>query len=364
MDALTVLALLAGLVLLVTGAELLVRGASQIAASFGISPLVIGLTVVAFGTSAPELAISVRGALTGSGDIAVGNVVGSNICNVLLILGLAAVIAPIAVQKKLVRLDVPLVIGASVVMLLLGLDGEISRLEGLLMFGSLVVYIVFALRSGRAKKGDAAADAPPESSAIVADATPNTVLSAVIALVGLGMLVGGAELMVEAAVTIARAFGVSDLVIGLTVIAVGTSLPEIAATVVATIKGERDMAVGNVIGSNLFNILGVLGLTAAVAPDGVAVSEGARNFDIPVMIAVAVASLPVFFSGFRIARWEGALFIAFYVAYIAYVVLAATEHDALPMFSDVMLTFVLPLTGLTITALAVNAYRQGRRAAS
>jgi cation:H+ antiporter len=171
------------------------------------------------------------------------------------------------------------------------------------------------------------------------------------------MLVSGAQWLVEGAVAIARLLGVSELIIGLTIVAVGTSLPELATSVVAAIRRERDIAVGNAIGSNIFNILSVLGLTALVAPNGVAVSPAALNFDLPVMIAVAVACLPVFFNSYRIERWEGVMFLGYYVAYTAYLALAATEHEALPLFSSVMLWFVIPLTAVTLLVVTVRTLR-------
>ena len=182
------------------------------------------------------------------------------------------------------------------------------------------------------------------------------------AVVGLGILVLGSRLLVESSVTLARAFGVSELIIGLTIVAAGTSLPEVATSLVAAFKKEQDIAVGNAVGSNLFNILGVLGLAAALAPGGVTVSVPALTFDIPVMVGVAVACLPVFFTGHRISRWEGAMFLLFYGAYLAYLVLGALHHDALQPFSETMLYFVLPLTAITLLVLGVRAIRDGHGA--
>jgi cation:H+ antiporter len=358
MDALTVTLFIIGLVLLIGGAEALIRGASRLAAAVGISPLVIGLTVVAFGTSAPELAVSVQSSYRGQADLAVGNVVGSNICNVILILGLSAAIAPLVVAARLVWLDVPLMIGVSVLFLVLGLDGTISRPEGLLLFLGAVAYTVWAIRQSRAESPDVHEEYARKYGAGVRGGGTLAQLGLIAA--GLGMLVLGSNWLVAGAVAFARALGVSELIIGLTVIALGTSLPEVAASVIATIRGERDIAVGNVVGSNLFNILVVLGLTGVVAPEGVRVSPGALTFDIPVMIAVAVACLPVFFTGHQIARWEGFLFLGYYAAYMAYLVLDAAEHDAARPFGTVMLAFVVPITVLTLAVLAA-AYARSRR---
>jgi cation:H+ antiporter len=340
-----------GLILLIAGAEALVRGASRLAATVGLSPLVIGLTVVAFGTSAPELAVSVGASLAGRTDIAVGNVVGSNIFNVLFILGLSALIAPLTVARQLVRLDVPLVIVISGLVLLLGLDGRIGRLEGALLFAGLLGYLAFLLRAGQG-------DAPAGDRAAARRAWP---LDALLVVAGLAMLILGSRWLVAGATQLAAQFGVSELVIGLTVVAAGTSLPEVVTSVVASLRGERDIAVGNVVGSNLFNLLGVLGLSAVAAPDGLLVSPAARHFDLPIMLVAAFACLPIFFTGYRIARWEGALFLGYYAAYTVYLLLAATQHDALGPFSQAMLFFALPLTAITLALLAGRALRRHRQ---
>jgi len=288
-----VVAFAAGLALLGFGAELLVRGASRLAAAFGISPIVIGLTVVAFGTSAPELAVSLKAAFAGQADLAMGNVIGSNILNVLLILGASAVIVPLVVHAQLIRLDVPLLIGVSVLVLLMGLDGRIGRLDGLLLFAGALAYTGFLVRQSRRENAAVQAEYAAE---YAAKRVASPLVNGLLVLAGLVLLVGGSRLLVTAALAFARAMGVSELIVGLTIVAAGTSLPEIATSILAAARGERDIAVGNVVGSNLFNILIVLGLTALVSPDGVAVAPGALDFDLPVMVAVAVACLPIFFT--------------------------------------------------------------------
>jgi cation:H+ antiporter len=344
-----------GLATLVAGAQLLVRGASTLAFSFGISPLVVGLTIVAFGTSAPEMAVSVRSSWGGQVDIALGNVVGSNIFNVLFILGLSALIAPLVVAPQLIRQEVPIMIGASVLLLLLTLDGGIGRLEGALLFGLVLAYTVFLIRqSRRAQQADRGAHAPERGASAWGR---HWSVQLLLIAIGLGLLVQGAHWLVDAAVGFARLLGMSEMVIGLTIVAAGTSLPEVATSIVATLRGERDMAVGNVVGSNTFNILAVLGLSSLVAPQALPVAPAMLSFDLPVMIAVAFACLPIFFSGHVIARWEGALFLFYYIAYTAWLLLAAQHHDALAAYGAVMLTAVLPLTAITLLVIGFREWR-------
>lgn len=342
----------AGLALLIVGAWSVVRGASGLAAAIGVSPLVAGLTVVAYGTSAPELAVSVGAAATGRGDIALGNVIGSNIVNILLILGISAAILPLAVSRHLVRVQVPLMIAVSLLLYGVAFDGVVARSEGIFFVVALVLYTLWSYRIGRRNEDGAAAPAG-------AAERPRGRWPAQVGLVavGLALLVLGARWLVDAAVDFARLLGVSELVIGLTIVAAGTSLPEAATSVVAVLRGERDIAVGNVVGSNVFNILAVLGLSALVAPGGINVAPAALHFDIPVMFATAVACLPIFFTAHRIERWEGFLFLGYYLAYIAYVILDATDHDAQGPFSAIMLWFVIPLTAITLSVLALQAFR-------
>lgn len=347
----TLLIFIAGLLLLIGGAEVLVRGASRLAAAFGISPLVVGLTVVAFGTSSPELAVSIKAVVSDQGGVSIGNVVGSNIFNVLFILGLSALVTPLVVAQQLVKLDVPLMILLSVLVLVLGLDGVYSRVEGLILFGGLIIYIAFLLVQSR-KESPAVLEEYDREFGEQKLSSPW--LNLVMVVVGLGLLMLGSNWFVDSAIIIARYFGVSDAIIGLTIVAVGTSLPEVVTSVIASLRGERDIAVGNIVGSNLFNIMGVLGLASLVAPAGLNVPDAVLHFDIPVMIVVAFACLPVFFTGSEISRWEGAVLLAYYVGYTLYLVLASSHHDALPAFSVIMLYFAIPLTIVTLITIAVR----------
>jgi cation:H+ antiporter len=352
----TILSFIAGLVALVAGAELLVRGASKLALSFGISPLVVGLTIVAFGTSAPEVAVSVGAVLGGTTDIAVGNVVGSNIFNVLFILGLSALIVPLVVNVQLIRQEVPIMIGASVLLVALTLDGRLVALEAGFLLALLVAYTVFLVLQSRAETQAARDEYAGEFKPAAAGGWDARLpVQLLLIAVGLALLVLGADWLVSAAVVFAKALGVSDLVIGLTIVAAGTSMPEVATSVMAAVKGERDIAVGNVVGSSTFNILGCLGVAGLVAGSGgLLIAPSVLNFDLWVMVAVSLACLPVFLTGREIARWEGGVFLLYYVAYVAYLILAAQAHDALGVFSTAMLSFVVPITVVTLVVMTLR----------
>jgi cation:H+ antiporter len=355
------LKLIAGLVLLVVGAEALVRGASKIAAVIGISPLVIGLTIVSFGTSSPELAVSLGSAFNGKADLALGNVVGSNIFNVLFILGVSALIVPLIVHQQLVRLDVPIMIGASLLVMLFGWDGAVVWWEGAVLLAIGIWYTVFLIRqSKKEKRKDVLEDYQEEYADDGNPKNDRIWLQIIFVVVGLALLVLGSRFLVDSAVAIAQSLGVSELVIGLTIIAAGTSLPEVATSVLASIRKQEDIAVGNVVGSNIFNILIILGLTAIIAPGGVPVNPAAMSLDVPFMIAVAVACLPLFFTGYRIDRWEGFVFLGYYVAYTAYLIMKSQQHASLEVFRNAMIWFVVPLTVLTLVVVTLRELRKKR----
>ncbi|MEM9212847.1 MAG: calcium/sodium antiporter [Cyanobacteria bacterium P01_F01_bin.150] len=356
MDMAALGTLVFGLVLLVAGAEVFVRGASQLAVLLGVAPLIIGLTIVAYGTSAPEMAVSLQSGFNPNAvGISIGNVVGSNICNVLFILGTSAMIAPLIVAQQLVKLDVPIMIGVSLLLVLLAQDGNLGRLDGMLLLIGAVIYTVFLFSQGRE---DDAEDYDPEEARKQRSSMGIWGLNIALIALGGAMLTFGSSFFVNGAVKIAQYLGLSNLIIGLTIVALGTSLPEAATSVVASMKGERDIAVGNVVGSNIFNILAVLGVAGIFSPTGIEVSAAALNFDIPVMVAVAIACLPIFFSGNVISRWEGIVFLAYYIAYVGYVILDATEHDSLPIYSGVLATFVIPLTVITLFIIVARELRK------
>lgn len=307
--ALTLFGGVAGIALLYYGAEYLIKGGVSIAMKLKVPALVIGLTLVAFGTSAPELVVSIDAALKGSGDISIGNVVGSNICNIALILGLSALIAPLAVQKKLLRFDLPLLVLTSILMAFFCFVSQgITRWQGAIFFAGIVIYTLYNIYSG--KKEGADADDEVSNSKIY----PYW-LSAVFVIAGLAGLVFGAKLFVNAAIFIAKAANISDAVIGLTVVALGTSLPELATSIVAAIKGEQDIAIGNVIGSNIFNILCILGIAPLISPIH---APQIVWIDLGVMLFVTLALFPVMRSGWKISRSEGAFFLLIYIAYTAH----------------------------------------------
>jgi cation:H+ antiporter len=287
--------------------------------------------------------------LNGKSEMALGNIVGSNIFNVLFILGLSALITPLIVNKQLIRLDVPVMIGASVVLMVLCLDGSISRLDGVLLFAGAVFYTWWLIRMSRRESREN----PQENSEPAGKLWQNILWI----FLGLGLLVLGSRFLVDSAIEIAKALQMSEAIIGLTIIAAGTSLPEVATSIMASIRGQRDIAVGNVVGSNVFNILAVGGLSGIASPNGIDVYPAVMSFDLPFMLAVAIACFPVFFSGFVITRWNGFFFLGYYVAYTCYLILGATNHDALPMFSNIMCNFIAPLTTVMLVWLLVFEWR-------
>lgn len=356
MDAVTVIMLIAGLIFLVAGAEGLVRGASRIALSVGISPLVVGLTVVAFGTSSPEMAVSVSAVRGGASDIAIGNVVGRNILNILLIVGVCALVTPLVISWRLVRLEVPLMIVVSVLLWLFVLDGEIVRWEAAILISAVIAYTVWAIRGSR--KEGAAAQEMSAPGAEPPEVPSPWYINVGYVVGGFALLVVGSNWMVDGAVEIAEGFGLSELVIGLTIVAAGTSLPELATSVLATIKGERDIAVGNLVGSNIFNILAVLGLSGLVATDGLQASTFVQDVDIPVMILVAALCLPVFFSGRNLMhRYEGFGFVIAYILYVTYLVWNSSDGGAPGWYADVVWFAVVPFA---VVVVLVTAWRDRR----
>lgn len=342
--------LFAGLCLLIFGAELMVRAAVRLAARLHVRPLIIGLTVVAFGSSAPQMAVSLQAAQAHTPDIAVGSVIGSSIFNILVTLGLSALIIPLRVSRQLVRLDIPLMIGASLLVFLLAWNEELGRLDGILLLSALALYLGLLLRQSRHSVRPHAEQ--PET------APASWFVSVLMIIVGLAMLVFAGRLLLGAAVVVATDLGFSERVIGLTVVAVGTSLPELATSLIAALRGQRDIAVGNVIGANLFNLLGVLGLTALIAPMPLSVSPNALDFDLPVMLGVAALCLPVFYSGYRVTRVEGLLLLGLYLVYGLHVVSFTTGMPLAGKLERLMLFYVLPPLLAFLLFTSVRAWRR------
>ena len=343
------LQLLCGLALLVAGAELLVRCAVRMAANLKVRPLLIGLTLVAVGSSAPQLTVSLQAALNDTADIAVGSVIGSNIFNILVTLGLSALIIPLRVSRQLVRLDIPLMILASGLVFALALNKQLDRLDGVVLLGGLLVYLALLLRQSRHSGHHHPRHDLPRTSWL-----HNLVLMlAALLLLGLA-----GHLLLGAAVTLATELGLSERIIGLTIIAVSTSLPQLATSLIAAFRGQREIAVGNVIGSNVFNLLGVLGLTALVAPAPLSVSPNALAFDLPVMLGVAALCLPVFYTGYRVTRAEGLLFLGLYLAYGLHVVSFTTGMPLAGKLEHLMLFFVLPALLLFLLLSTLRAWRR------
>lgn len=348
-----------GLVLLVVGADTLVKGAARLASSFGVPSLVIGLTVVAFGTSAPELAVSVKAAYSGQAELAIANAVGSNIFNVLLILGLSAVIVPLVISKQLIRQDVPIMVAASALTFWMVQDGEISRLEASILFAGLLAYVAFLFYQGKAQGAEVPGD--DDVAEMLKEQKPLW-QNLLLVVGGLVLLVLGARWLVQSAVELATAWGVNEAVIGLTIIAAGTSLPEVVTSVVASIRGERDIAVGNVVGSNIFNILCVLGLSGLVSPTPLLAGEQMIALDIPVMVAVALLCVPFFFAGAILNRIEGVLFLLCYVAYTWYLVAMALKLDYLPTLQQAVMYGLIPVVIFYVVVSLAHDLRQRLKA--
>lgn len=352
--------ILGGLALLVLGAHGLVRGASRLALALGIPPLVVGLTIVAFGTSAPELAVSVRSCLADQPSVVLGNVVGSNIYNVLFILGLSALIIPLVVAPQLIRWDVPVMIGCAAALQLLALDRTLGRLDGAILVAGIVAYTLFVLRQAKRERQAVAEEYSKEAAAAF---RPDRRIGIHLLFMGggLGFLALGSDLLVRGAVSVAQAFGVSEVVIGMTVVTIGTTAPELTSCLVAAARGERDIAVGNIVGSNIFNILAVLGVGALVAPHGIPVGQQIADFGLPVMLVACFSCLPVFFAGGAIRRWEGALFLFYFVVYVAYLILDELQDARLLTLRAAVLWIVAPLTVVTVAVSVGQELRQRRK---
>ncbi|MGP9622054.1 MULTISPECIES: calcium/sodium antiporter [unclassified Corynebacterium] len=326
------LLLLAGFAVLVVGGELLVRGASALSARMGISPMVVGLTVVAIGSSLPELAVGVDAAVRGSPGLVTGNIVGTNIVNLLLVLGLAAAIQPIITARQMLRLDLPAVAAAAVLLLVLSFGGSLTWPAGLLLLLVGVAYTATILwytkrsraqeLSRQAAKVDAAHAAHAETQHAPPAGWRRGAVDVVLLLGGIALVILGADWLVTGAVDIASELGVSDALIGLTIVAVGTSAPELVTTVVATLRGQASMAVGNLIGSSVYNIVFILGATVLVAPDGIPVPDEVLRVDMLVLVAVSLLVVLMFRTGRKLSRWEGLLLVALYAVYLTYLVLA------------------------------------------
>ncbi|AFM12796.1 calcium/sodium antiporter [Turneriella parva] len=356
------LLILGGLVALVVGGEFLVRGATGLAVAAKVSSLVIGLTVVAYGTSAPELVVSIQAAANGSPEIAMANVVGSNIFNLLFILGICGLIAPLAVSSQLLRIDVPVMILASGLVWVFAIPGKIAPWQGAFLLAVIIVYTTFIVRSSRKKSRKVKAEYDKALKDEKEEVAGYPIwLSLVFVALGLTVLVFGARWLVEGSVTLARRFGVSETVIGLTIVAGGTSLPELAASAVATFRGERDIAIGNLVGSNISNLLVILGI-APLMGGGLQVAPQLLQFDIPVMVASAIACLPLFFVGHKFSRGEGMLFLLSYLSYATYLILLATGSGAIGGFQQMMLTVALPIAASLLLWIVAVKYRKARGA--
>lgn len=343
----TILLFIAGLVALIGGAELFLKGVDHFGLKWGVSPVVMGLTVVAFATGAPELAISIKAASTGSADLVLGNIIGSNIANILLILGIVAILKPINITRRIIRIDVPMVIGASLLVFILAFDGSLTTFDGVIFIAGLLCYSLFTffqIKKERKKGKETEIFEYGESEDELASGTFFYIKNIGFLLIGLALIVLGANWMVESAVTIARLLGLSELVIGLTIVSIGTSLPEVATSVASARKGNADIAVANVMGSNLYNVLLTLGLTLIIAPTALDVSAQALGFDLPFMVAVSIVCVPIFIAGFNLTRSDGIIFLFYYTSYLTYLVLDAYSSSLVQVTENAFMWGILPAT--------------------
>ncbi len=345
-----VISFLGGLVGLLIGGHFVVDGAARLGARFGLTPTVIGLTIVAGGTSAPELAVVSQSIAADDTELAMGSIIGSNIANILLVLGLVGCFGAIQVTNRVVRIDIPIMIAASVAFLFMSLDGKLSRFDGVILFAGAVGFVVWTLRA--APKASSLLNGAETDSADPSTMPLALVLTRLIA--GVAALAVASRFVVSGAEGIATSLGIPELIVGLTIVALGTSAPEVVTTVIAALQGRRDLAVGNAVGSNIFNILLVLGATTTLAPDGIKIGTDAIQLDLPILVAAAVACLPIVFWDNTLDRWEGGVFVAYYLAYLTFLVLDATGHRASDPFALVMLGFVMPLTVITVAVMIVR----------
>lgn len=319
-----VISFLAGLAILIVGAELTVRGASRLATAMRISPMVIGLTIVSVGTSTPELAVGITASHMGNGGLVVGNIAGTNMLNLMFILGLSAALRPLPIQSQVFRLELPVIVLSAGLMMALGWDGVLSQVDGVVMFSVGVVYTIALILLTRSESQKVKAEFREEFGP---NAIPSTQMNwkwqfvnLAILISGIGLSVWGADLLVDGASGIARQLGVTETLIGLTIVAIGTSAPELVTTVISTFRNERDVAIGNLLGSSIYNILFILGATCVASPAGVPVEQDLLRIDIPLMALVTIGAIPVFLTGRNVSRWEGGLAVAIYLTYFFYLV--------------------------------------------
>lgn len=345
---LTVILFFISVIALWAGAKWLVQGSAQLAARFRIPSILIGLTIVAWGTSSPEVAVTLVGAWKGEGELVIGNIVGSNIFNLLFILGLSALMTPIVVKWQLIRLDVPLMIVSTLFFWFLAFNQKLGHLSGLLLLVGMGFYLFITFRF--AKKEETTKEKLPH--------LPSLWMQIISIVLGLILLIAGSELFISQASKIARSLGVSELLIGLTLLAGGTSLPELVTTLMALRKGENDIAIGHIVGSNISNLLGVMGLGALLSPQAIEIPQKALTFDIPIMIAASIGALPIFFTGHRISRWEGILFLFYYALYLTFLLLEMRFRSSLFYFTTALFFFIIPLTILTVIIGVVRHFQR------
>lgn len=357
----TVFLFILGLAVLIGGAELFLRAVDKFGAAWSVSPVVMGLTVVAFATGAPELAISLQAAVDGKPDLVLGNILGSNVANILLILGIAGLVNPLKITNRIIKVDVPMVIIASTLLFILAIDGLLSPMDGAIIFGALILYSIFMYFQIRKDRQNNKQNGVTEETELDEPVTTLFYGKYILLLLGgLVLIVMGSRWMVASAVEIAGILGISELIIGLTIVSIGTSLPEVATSVSAVRHGDSDTAVANVMGSNLYNILLTLSLTVLIAPGAIDVSQEAINLDLPIMLIVAIACLPLFWPGKELGRKEAIGFLFYYVAYMTYLVFLAMGHPFKETMEVIMVWGVFPITAFLVILKFLFDFRSKR----
>lgn len=349
----TTLLIIGGLALLILGGEILIKSSTNLASRLGMKPIVIGLTIIAMGTSAPEIIINLSSISEGHSSLALGNILGSNIFNILFILGISALITPLIINQKLIKIDIPILIILTITVWIFSLDLNLSFNEGIILFILLILFIIFSIKFSKKESPEVIKEYENEFS------TPrkSLLLTIIYFCMGLTLLLLGSHYLVNGSVSLARSWGISELIIGITILACGSGTPEVVISVMAARKKEYDIAIGNIIGSCIFNILFVLGTSIIIFPNQPIPPE-ALNFDIPIMILTSIICLPICLSDQKVSRIEGLLLLLYFVSYISFIILNSSGHDAIEPFGKIVGLFFIPITMITLFIISLKELRK------